>query len=88
MTFTYTSWCTHGENILREWEDEVERWLCLNPYQSGFQPDHSTETALDGLVGDLRRVIGRGCTTLLILFDPSVAFRTVNQGRLPEPLLH
>jgi len=50
----------------------------LSPHQSGFRAGYSTTTALLKVVGDVREAIGRRQLTLLVLYDFSNAFPSVN----------
>ena len=60
----------------------------LDSFQSGFRPHHGTETALVALMDDLLREADRGKMSLLVLFDISAAFNTIDHsillGRLSE----
>lgn len=51
-------------------------------FQSGFRPQHSTETALLKVVSDLRCNINSKLSTALVLLDFSKAFDTVNHDIL------
>ena len=56
----------------------LEKNLILHPRQCGFRRFHSTQTALLHLMDDVRLGIDCGAVTILVLFDFSKAFDTLN----------
>lgn len=64
----------------------VEAYQLLPSCQSDFRRGHSTETAVTKMLGDLLDAVDRGYTTMLTLFDLSVAVDTVDRGILLDRL--
>ena len=63
-------------------QDLLDETNALDPFQLGFRPRSSTETALVALFDDLLREADRGKMSLLVLLDISTAFDTIDHGIL------
>ena len=58
----------------------------LSPRQAGFRRGHSTQTALLGVLEDVRQAIDDRMLTILIIFDFSKAFDSIPHARLLSKL--
>lgn len=58
----------------------------LEPLQSAFRANHSTETALTKVVNDMFLAVDSDSTTVLVLLELSSAFETVDHGILLDRL--
>lgn len=68
--------------ITRQITSFLETNKLLNFQQSGFRQFHSTQTALLRILDDIRQGIDQGLVTILVLFDFSKAFDTLNHTQL------
>lgn len=60
----------------------LEAHNLLDSRQAGFRLRHSTQTALLGVLDDVRRTIYKRQVTILVLLDFSKAFDTISHARL------
>ncbi|KAJ1163810.1 hypothetical protein NDU88_004262 [Pleurodeles waltl] len=63
--------------VNRQLTHYLEENNILDPSQSGFRSNHSTETALIAATDDIRVLLDNGETAALILLDLSAAFDTI-----------
>ena len=62
--------------------DHLARHSLLNPYQSAYRQNHSTETALLHVQSELLTHLDQGRSAFLVLLDLSAAFDTLNHNLL------
>src|ERR1700761_7740110 len=62
--------------------------LELQPLQSAYRKQHSTETSLAQTLSDIYKATDSGSSTLLVALDLSAAFDTVPQDNLLQHLHH
>ncbi|XP_014234989.1 uncharacterized protein LOC106657827 [Trichogramma pretiosum] len=66
--------------------EHLETFSMLSLRQSGFRKNFSTQTALIKVTEDIRRGVGDGLITILILFDFRSAFDTLDHATLLRSL--
>lgn len=62
--------------------NHLELHSILHSSQTGFRPNHGTETALLTVMEESRKIVDRGGSVAIILLDLSAAFDTVNYSIL------
>ncbi|XP_058805912.1 uncharacterized protein LOC131672589 [Phymastichus coffea] len=72
--------------VHRQLSGYVESHRLLDARQAGFRKGHSTETALLGLLDDVRHATEKRQVSILILFDFSKAFDRISHSRLIRKL--
>ena len=60
-------------------DEHLSKHHLLSPSQSAYRSGHSTETALLALQNDILQSAGRGRGTIVVLFDLTAAFDTIEQ---------
>ena len=74
--------------ISKQMSDFLEENNILSEYQSGFRTGYSTLTTLLTLLNDVRKAIDENELTVLLLYDFSKAFNSVNHFQLFSILRH
>lgn len=68
--------------VARQLQVHLELFSLLDQNQSGLRPRHGTETALSSVWENIQQNADSGSLTLLVLFDLSSAFDTVDHNLL------
>ena len=68
--------------VVKQIQDFLSKNNSLNPYQSGFRPHLSTQTALLKITEDIRKSLDNGEVAILTLLDFSKAFDSVDHDIL------
>ena len=67
-------------------DEHLAKHHLLSSSQSAYRSGHSTETALLALQNDVLQSAGRGRGTIVVLYDLTAAFDTINQDTLLDLL--
>ena len=70
----------------KQFAKHLSKHHLLSPSQSVYQSGHSTETALLDLQNNILQSAGRGCGTIVVLFDLTAAFDTIEDEDLKDLL--
>lgn len=68
--------------VVQQLNEHLKTNNLLEPYQSAYKPNHSTETALVKVHNDIVVSVSEGKSVLLVLLDLSAAFDTVEHELL------
>ena len=74
--------------VLSQINEHLNHNNLLNPLQSAYRPNHSTETALLRIVNDLLTAMDHNKICILTLLDLSAAFDTIDHQILLTRLQH
>ena len=72
--------------VLQQLSDHLNATDTLEPFQSAYRTDHSTETLLLRVTNDLLMACDQGSVSILSLLDLSAAFETLDHNILLKRL--
>ena len=74
------------KTVAVQFSNHLRENCLIEPFQSGYRANHSTETALLRVFNDILRSIDQRKVTILVLLDLSAAFDTVDHNILLQRL--